>query len=228
MIEIIKKISPKSEFILVILLAFGYSIFISLVFFFDSFFSLSYSQISFTNGNLIGTGFYEILIMIILYEFLQIRNSLIDFQNKYQLGKLLLSSLLLIIIYYSIYFILIFIISHLFANNSMLDFSQVAVNNNLNLFIIIIFSIVNSIFEETLVVGYVVSKLSTPKGVFFTVNTSILIRFLYHLYQGPIAALTIIPLGILFVFVYIKWKNIWPLIFAHCVMDILALYLHGL
>lgn len=50
-----------------------------------------------------------------------------------------------------------------------------------------------------------------------------LLRFLYHLYQGPVAALSVLPLGLLFGTVFWKWRNLWPLVVAHTLANLLAL-----
>ena len=228
MIEFIKKISLKSEFIIVITIAFGYSIFSSLIIFLTGSLYSNNSNAFFTNANLLSTVFYDIIIMTILYEFLHIRESLIELKNNLSSLKLLFSSLLLVLIFYFIYYLLVFIVFKILPHTQPINFTQITVNQNLNISVIIAISIVNSIFEETIVVGYIISKLRDKKGVFFAINVSILVRFLYHLYQGPMAALSIIPLGILFAFVYVKWKNIWPLIIAHIILDILGLYLTDL
>jgi membrane protease YdiL (CAAX protease family) len=55
------------------------------------------------------------------------------------------------------------------------------------------------------------------------VTLSATIRLLCHLYQGPIAPLTILPLGIIFALVYWKWRRLWPIAVAHGVAGFFAL-----
>src|SRR5437762_10899906 len=76
-----------------------------------------------------------------------------------------------------------------------------------------IVTIINPLFEETLVVGYVVHTTS-EHGPGFAIAVSALIRFLYHTYQGPVAAVCILPLGIVFAFVYWRFRQLWPLVIA--------------
>jgi membrane protease YdiL (CAAX protease family) len=87
---------------------------------------------------------------------------------------------------------------------------------------VIVVSIVNSFYEEVLVAGYIVTATSRH-GMLFAVTASALIRFLYHTYQGPIAAICILPIGILFAMVYARSAELWPLIVAHGLMDLQAL-----
>lgn len=81
--------------------------------------------------------------------------------------------------------------------------------------------VVNSVFEEALVTGYVITVLS-PQGAALAITASTLIRLLYHLYQGPIATLSILPLGLLFGAVYWRWRTLWPLMVAHSIANAIA------
>jgi CAAX protease family protein len=87
---------------------------------------------------------------------------------------------------------------------------------------VVLVSIINPIFEETLVVGYVV-RATSSHGSIFAVTISALLRLLYHTYQGPIAAVSILPIGLIFAAVYIRFRELWPLIVAHALMDLIAL-----
>jgi membrane protease YdiL (CAAX protease family) len=87
--------------------------------------------------------------------------------------------------------------------------------------LIVAFIVVNSIFEEATVVGYVVTALS-DQGPALSITASALLRFLYHLYQGPVASLAILPLGLLFAAVYWRWRNLWPLLVAHSIANCAA------
>ncbi len=83
--------------------------------------------------------------------------------------------------------------------------------------------VVNPVFEETLVVAYVVEALRDRHPPLLAVNVSVSIRLLYHLYQGPAGVIAIVPIGLLFAFVYLKWNRLWPLVFAHALLDAAAL-----
>ena len=85
-----------------------------------------------------------------------------------------------------------------------------------------IFIILNSLFEEVTVAGYVVSALS-EQGAALCITASALLRFLYHLYQGPVASIWVLPLGLLYAAVYYQWRNLWPLMTAHTLTNLVAL-----
>jgi membrane protease YdiL (CAAX protease family) len=88
-------------------------------------------------------------------------------------------------------------------------------------------SVVNGVFEEVFVAGYAITALQQARGMWTAINVSTAVRVLYHLYQGPIAFLTIAPLGLLFGYVYARTRQLWPLIVAHVLLDIVGL-LYGL
>jgi membrane protease YdiL (CAAX protease family) len=83
-------------------------------------------------------------------------------------------------------------------------------------------SVVNPIFEEFAVVGYLFKALPERYGV-LVIFLSAGIRTLYHAYQGPIAMISILPLGLLFGFTYYRFRQLWPLILAHGLLDLMGL-----
>lgn len=84
-------------------------------------------------------------------------------------------------------------------------------------------STVNGIFEELFVAGYIITALRDTRGLWTAVNVSTVVRLLYHLYQGPIGVITIVPMGLLYGFVYGRTRQLWPLILAHVLIDIIGL-----
>jgi membrane protease YdiL (CAAX protease family) len=87
--------------------------------------------------------------------------------------------------------------------------------------LIFAFLVINSLFEETTVAAYVISALS-EQGAAFSITASTLLRFAYHLYQGPVASVSIVPLGLLFGTVYFRTRNVWPLVTAHTIANVIA------
>ncbi len=93
--------------------------------------------------------------------------------------------------------------------------------------LVFIVSTVNGIFEELFVAGYVITALREVRGVWTAINVSTVLRLLYHLYQGPIGVITISPMGLLYGWVYARTRLLWPLIFAHVLIDIIGLSVLG-
>jgi len=73
---------------------------------------------------------------------------------------------------------------------------------------------IDPLYEETFEVAYNI-RATEKLGPAFGITLSAAIRLICHLYQGPIAPLTILPLGLIFGFVYWKWRRVWPLAVAH-------------
>lgn len=78
----------------------------------------------------------------------------------------------------------------------------------------LLFLLIDPLYEETFEVAYNLEATKTD-GAAFGITLSAAIRLICHLYQGPIAPVTILPLGIIFAVVYWKWRRVWPLAVAH-------------
>src|SRR5687768_2556296 len=63
--------------------------------------------------------------------------------------------------------------------------------------LMLLFLVIHSVFEEVTVTAYVIGALSR-KGAGIAITASTLLRFACHLVQGPLASLSIIPVGLLF------------------------------
>ena len=84
-------------------------------------------------------------------------------------------------------------------------------------------SVVNPFFEETIVVAYLMGALLNQDNPWRAINVSVGLRLLYHLYQGVTGVISIVPVGLVFSYYYFKKRKLWPLVFAHGVMDFVAL-----
>jgi membrane protease YdiL (CAAX protease family) len=85
---------------------------------------------------------------------------------------------------------------------------------------IIFVSVVNPVFEEFFVCGYVITALERGGGRYWTgVHVSVGVRLAYHLYQGASGVVTIVPMGIVFAVWYLKTRRFWPLVAAHTALD---------
>jgi membrane protease YdiL (CAAX protease family) len=87
---------------------------------------------------------------------------------------------------------------------------------------ILLLSIANPVFEESLEVGYFVHSLQSY-GIWPAVLASSLFRAFLHMYQGVNGMLGILVIGLIFGCVYSKWRQLWPLIVAHSLWDFFAL-----
>lgn len=87
--------------------------------------------------------------------------------------------------------------------------------------------LINPFFEEVFVCGYVMTALKRQDNSWIAINSSVAIRVLYHLYQGPKGVLSVVPVGLIFGFWYARAGRLWPLVVAHSMADLLALLSAG-
>jgi membrane protease YdiL (CAAX protease family) len=86
-------------------------------------------------------------------------------------------------------------------------------------------ALVNPVFEEVFVCGYVVSSLRERLGVANAVNVSAGLRVACHLYQGVTGVLAITPFALIAATWFGRTRRLAPLVLAHALMDLLALSL---
>jgi membrane protease YdiL (CAAX protease family) len=96
-------------------------------------------------------------------------------------------------------------------------------NGGLTLPFVILVTVINPIFEELMEVGYFVHTLKRC-GVWPAVLASAFFRALLHGYAGFNLAAGILLLGLIFGFAYAWWRQLWPLVVAHAIIDFFALY----
>lgn len=75
--------------------------------------------------------------------------------------------------------------------------------------------VLNSIYEELFACGYLITRLRDTRGIWFAITVSTAIRLTYHLYQGLAAAPQHIAMGLIFGYWFARTRQLWPLIFAH-------------
>jgi membrane protease YdiL (CAAX protease family) len=83
-------------------------------------------------------------------------------------------------------------------------------------------AVVNGCFEELLLVGYVFRVLE-PQGLGIAMGGSVLLRVLLNVSQGPLGVTGILLLGMLYAVVYWDYRQLWPLMLAHVILDFLGL-----
>lgn len=88
---------------------------------------------------------------------------------------------------------------------------------------IYIASIVNPVFEEVVVCGYVIPMLSRRFGQTTAINVSVIIRGSYHLYQGVAALPFHLVYGLIQAYTYVRVGRLWPLVVSHALLDFFAL-----
>jgi CAAX protease family protein len=83
-------------------------------------------------------------------------------------------------------------------------------------------AVVNGCFEELVLAGYVFRVLES-QGLGIAMGASVLLRVLMNVSQGPLGATGILLLGILYGGLYWDYRQLWPLMLAHVILDFLGL-----
>jgi membrane protease YdiL (CAAX protease family) len=221
--EMIKRLPPRLEFLIVIMWAFGLPIFSSIL-------SIGASDIDkreyFNNAALISVVVMELVQSLFLIWFLRIRGWTLE---KLGLSVTLrgtgLGLALLIVTYAVIYGVQASAQMLLPIDMPGAFRAYPGAAADLSLHLVFVASTVNGIYEEIFVAGYIISALTPVRGMWTAINVSTGIRLLYHLYQGPVGILAIVPMGLIFGYTYARTRLLWPLILAHILMDIIGLSL---
>jgi membrane protease YdiL (CAAX protease family) len=91
--------------------------------------------------------------------------------------------------------------------------------SGLTLPFLLLFSLINPVYEEILGTGYFIHSLQRY-GMLPAVLGSALFRAFLHSYQGIDAIVIVLPMGLVFGFFYWRWRQLWPLIVAHIGFDL--------
>ncbi len=87
--------------------------------------------------------------------------------------------------------------------------------------VLVLAALENGFLEEVLVVGYLLTRLRQLRvDPWLALFASALLRGSYHLYQGVGQAAGNAIMGLIFGYVWLRWRRLWPLIGAHTVMDV--------
>jgi len=96
---------------------------------------------------------------------------------------------------------------------------ELAVRAHPSLAVVITLAMVNGLYEETFLLGYLVRGLR-PHGASIALGVSLLVRVLHHLYQGPVSAVAVAAMGLIISAFYLRTRWLWPAVFAHTLADI--------
>jgi uncharacterized protein len=100
--------------------------------------------------------------------------------------------------------------------------TQMAAQSRITLPAAVVASLVNGAYEEVFLCGYILRAVE-GFGVSIAIGLSMLVRLLYHLYQGPYGALAVVGFGLLASIYFWRTRQLWPVVFAHALADLLAL-----
>lgn len=90
---------------------------------------------------------------------------------------------------------------------------------NISMPVLVATAFVNGAFEEVFLLGFLARALR-GFGLAIALGVPTLVRVSYHLYQGPLGALWVFAVGLVFALYYARTVQLWPAVFAHVLWDI--------
>lgn len=222
----VRTLSGRSELIVVLLIAFGIFVPGNLAALVSHPSPSGHTAPPLTEAHLVGVLLYELLIFSILLPFLRARGW--TFKRLGMRGSRwdLLVGLMLAVGAYLTYAVLAIVVGRIWPV-SRAALTRVLVGSHITWGTAIAVSVVNPVFEEMFVCGYLVTTLKDRIGPHHAVNVSTGIRVLYHLYQGIQGVIGIAPFGLILGYWFARTGRLWPVIVAHAVTDFAGLWSSG-
>ena len=219
--KLIKKLSPTNELITILIIGFGLSIYSSTRLFFvvNSVYNNSWMY-KITNQWHYSIVIYEIVALLIIIYILKVRDWRVSDFNLTFTFRLIWIALLIIFIRNIIGNIGFKILSAFNIVNESTT-KHVLFGLEADWISVSMIIIVNSIFEEFILIGYFFKRLEKYHPV-IVIGLSMLIRQSYHTYQGMMSLITILPTGLVFGYYYYKYKKLWSVIIAHGFSNLIA------
>jgi membrane protease YdiL (CAAX protease family) len=219
--KLIKKFSPTTELIVILIIGFGLFIYSSTLSFFvvNSDYTHSWTYRITSQGHF-SILIYETIAFLIIIYILKVRDWKLWHFNLSFTIRLIWIALLIMLIRNFISNIGLKILE-IFKVVDDTTVNHVQYGLEANWISILLIIIINSIFEEFILIGYLFKRLEKYHPVII-IGFSILIRQLYHTYQGWLSLAMILPTGLVFGYYYYKFKKLWPVIIAHGFSNLIA------
>jgi membrane protease YdiL (CAAX protease family) len=177
-----------------------------------------------TDPRLASLVIYELAVLALLLPFLHLRGWTVERLGISGRARDLLVGTALAIGAYVPYVAIYSVTAYLWPN--VVSGAQVhrVVASHLSWGIVLAACVVNPLFEEIFVCGYLISALEDRIGPHAAVNVSTALRVFYHAYQGLFRALGIAPFGLVLSYWYVRTNRLWPVIVAHTLTDFVGLW----
>lgn len=90
---------------------------------------------------------------------------------------------------------------------------------------LVLLGVVNGAYEEIFLLAFLVRGLR-GYGLSIALGISLLVRVLYHLYQGPVGAIYVGTFGLVLSLFYVASGRLFPAVLAHAMWDIIPFLMH--
>ncbi|MEM4988334.1 CPBP family intramembrane glutamic endopeptidase [Collimonas sp. H4R21] len=81
-------------------------------------------------------------------------------------------------------------------------------------------ALINGAYEEIFLLGFLLRGMR-GYGLSIAMGVSLLVRVLYHLYQGPLGAISVFAFGLVLSLNYVRTGSLFSAVFAHVLADII-------
>lgn len=81
-------------------------------------------------------------------------------------------------------------------------------------------ALINGAYEEIFLLGFLLRGMR-GYGLSVAMGVSLLVRVLYHLYQGPLGAISVLAFGLVLSLNYVRTGSLFTAVFAHVLADII-------
>ncbi len=109
-----------------------------------------------------------------------------------------------------------------FAPDRLLQPVQQMLEGQRSLAVLLSLSVVNGVYEEVFLLAFLQRGLRRLGGS-NALGIALLVRMLYHTYQGPLGLMAVAIFGLLAGYYYLRSGRLFPVIVAHIVADVSAL-----
>ena len=214
--QFVQALSGRAEFLIVVLGSLGLTLLSNLQLVLDP--GIADQLPPFTNETLIANLVYEIFVLVWLSAFMKARGWTLERLGfAISLRDTSVGLLLAIIVFCAVWFIEQALGS---AAPAILESARRfdRVSGELDLWAMLLASVVDAVFEELFVCAYVISALKEKRRAAFALNVSIALRMGCHVYQGVYGVLIGGAWGLVFGYWYLKSGRIWPVLVAHAAL----------
>jgi membrane protease YdiL (CAAX protease family) len=84
---------------------------------------------------------------------------------------------------------------------------------------VVVMAVINGTFEEVFLMGFL-QRGFKRYGAGLAIGTSLLVRLLYHSYQGPYGMMSVLGFGLVLSLYYWRTEALFPAVLAHIIADI--------
>jgi uncharacterized protein len=211
--QFVQALSGRAEFLIVVLGSLGLTLLSNLQLVLDP--AIAEQLPPFNNEILISNLVYELFVLLWLSAFMKARGWTLERLGfSMSLRDTALGLLLAIMVFCAVW-----LIEHTLgsAAPAMLESARRfdRVSGELDLWAMLLASVVDAVFEELFVCAYVISALKEKRKAAFALNVSIALRVGCHMYQGVYGVLIGGAWGVVFGYWYLRSGRIWPVLVAH-------------